>query len=79
MTGLAMPREVDQSEPAAPHGRVRTVERMRCVECEREKAQAERGWMTVLSPSGSLRIHYCPACVADLVRRADAIADDDDE
>jgi hypothetical protein len=48
---------------------------MRCVECSREKAPEERGWMTVLSPSGSLRIHYCPACVADLVRRADAIDD----
>lgn len=34
--------------------------------------------MTVLSPSGSLRIHYCPACVADLVRRATAVADHDD-
>lgn len=46
---------------------------MRCVECSREKDPAERGWMTVLSPSGSLRIHYCPACVEDLVRRASAV------
>jgi hypothetical protein len=49
-----------------------TVEVMRCVECAREKAPDERGWMTVLSPSGSLRIHYCPDCVADLVQRASA-------
>lgn len=30
----------------------------------------ERGWVTVLSPSGTRRIHYCPACIADLVRHA---------
>jgi hypothetical protein len=24
----------------------------------------------VLSPSGALRIHYCPECMEDLVRRA---------
>ncbi|MGZ4333268.1 MAG: hypothetical protein ACXVRJ_03235 [Gaiellaceae bacterium] len=43
---------------------------MRCVECLREKAASERGWMTVLSPTGAFRIHYCPKCVAELVRRA---------
>lgn len=45
---------------------------MRCVECSREKATDERGWVTVLSPSGALRIHYCPACMVDLVARATA-------
>jgi hypothetical protein len=41
----------------------------------REKNASERGWMTVLSPSGSFRIHYCPGCVADLVRRASDLND----
>jgi hypothetical protein len=48
---------------------------MRCVECSRERDPNERGWMTVLSPSGAFRIHYCPECVGDLVRRAAAVAD----
>ena len=48
---------------------------MRCVECLREKAAPERGWMTVLSPSGAFRIHYCPKCVAELVRRATILND----
>jgi hypothetical protein len=48
---------------------------MRCVECLREKATPERGWMTVLSPSGAFRIHYCPQCVAELVQRATRLDD----
>jgi hypothetical protein len=31
--------------------------------------------MTVLSPSGAFRIHYCPKCVAELVRRASILND----
>jgi hypothetical protein len=42
---------------------------MRCVECGSEKDPTQRGWVTVLSPSGSLRIHYCPECMANLVSR----------
>jgi hypothetical protein len=52
---------------------------MRCVECLREKADSERGWMTVLSPTGAFRIHYCPACVAELVKRASTLDDAGDE
>jgi len=46
---------------------------MRCVECGSPKAPDERGWVTVLSPSGTFRIHYCPDCMEDLVRRANAV------
>jgi hypothetical protein len=46
---------------------------MRCVECAVEKEPEERGWVTVLSPSGAVRIHYCPACIANLVQRAYAV------
>jgi hypothetical protein len=46
---------------------------MRCVECAAEKEPEERGWVTVLSPSGAVRIHYCPACIANLVQRAYAV------
>jgi hypothetical protein len=49
---------------------------MRCVECAREKEPLERGWVTVLSPSAALRIHYCPDCMAVLVRRAEAVDDE---
>ncbi len=48
---------------------------MRCVECAAEKNPEERGWVTVLSPSGATRIHYCPACIANLVQRANAVDD----
>ena len=48
---------------------------MRCVECAVEKNADERGWVTVLSPSGAVRIHYCPACIANLVQRAYSVDD----
>jgi hypothetical protein len=51
---------------------------MRCVECGGRHDPAERGWVTVLSPSGALRIHYCPDCMEDLVRRANAVEKSDD-
>ena len=59
-----------------------TVQVMRCVECGCEKDPDQRGWVTVLSPSGALRIHYCPECMADLICRSsvsDAVSDDGDE
>jgi hypothetical protein len=49
---------------------------MRCVECTREKTPDERGWVTVLSPSGAVRIHYCPNCMVELVQRAYAVDDE---
>jgi hypothetical protein len=56
---------------------------MRCVECGCQKCDTERGWVTVLAPSGSHRAHYCPGCMAALVSRptvADEVdADVDDE
>jgi hypothetical protein len=51
---------------------------MRCVECAAEKKPEERGWVTVLSPSGAARIQYCPTCIANLVQRANAADDDGD-
>ena len=51
---------------------------MRCVECGYEKHPAERGWVTVLSPSGARRIHYCPGCMTNLVARATAAEEADD-
>jgi hypothetical protein len=51
---------------------------MRCVECGCEKIPDERGWVTVLSPSGAVRIHYCPTCIANLVQRAYAVEDSGD-
>jgi hypothetical protein len=52
---------------------------MRCVECGRVKKDlAERGWVTVLSPSGERRIHYCCGCIEELVRRASAADEVDD-
>ena len=50
---------------------------MRCVECGREHKPAERGWVTVLSPSGAMRIHYCTECMIELVQRATAVDDED--
>jgi hypothetical protein len=49
---------------------------MRCVECGCEKAPEKRGWVTVLSPSGAVRIHYCPDCMVKLVQRANAVDDE---
>ena len=49
---------------------------MRCVECGCEKEPEQRGWVTVLSPSGAIRIHYCPACMVELVERANTVDDE---
>jgi len=51
---------------------------MRCVECGSQKRDSERGWVTVLSPAGALRIHYCPGCMANLVSRS-PVADEVDD
>jgi len=52
---------------------------MRCVECGRQrKDSAERGWVTVLSPSGAQRIHYCSGCIEELVHRASTADEVDD-
>jgi hypothetical protein len=53
---------------------------VQCVECSREKVRGERGWVTVLAQARTLRINYCPECIADLVQRAlpdDGVDDDD--
>jgi hypothetical protein len=50
-----------------------------CVECCREKNPGEKGWVTVLAQSRTLRIHYCPECITDLVDRAAGRAEDGDE
>lgn len=49
---------------------------MRCVECGCEKEPEKRGWVTVLSPAGATRIHYCPDCMVKLVQRANAVDDE---
>jgi hypothetical protein len=51
---------------------------MQCVDCRREKAAGEQGWVTVLAPVPALRIHYCPECMADIVRRASCPDDTED-
>jgi hypothetical protein len=51
---------------------------MRCVECGGRKCDAQRGWVTVLSPSGARRIHYCPECMSELVSRS-VVADEVDD
>ena len=56
----------------------RTVPLVRCVECGHVKELDERGWVTVLSPSGSRRVHYCSTCIEDLVGRASAADEIDD-
>ncbi len=45
---------------------------MKCIECGREKQPDERGWVTVLSPSDEMRVHYCADCMEELVRRPPA-------
>ena len=47
---------------------------MQCVECSRAKDPEERAWVTVLAPSGELRVHYCPDCMAELVGYGTATA-----
>ncbi|MGH3055337.1 MAG: hypothetical protein ACRDL7_10215 [Gaiellaceae bacterium] len=42
---------------------------MKCVLCGREKDPPERGWVTVLAEERAYRIHYCPDCMEELVRR----------
>jgi hypothetical protein len=34
------------------------------------KEPEERGWVTVLSPAGERRIHYCFSCMEALLRPA---------
>ncbi len=49
---------------------------MRCTECGREKQPDERGWVTVLSPSGERRVHYCCDCMDELVGRRAGVEND---
>jgi hypothetical protein len=49
---------------------------MRCTECGRQKKPDERAWVTVLSPSGEQRIHYCCDCMDELVGRKAAVEND---
>ena len=42
---------------------------MLCVLCGREKDPPELGWVTVLAEERAHRIHYCPDCMEDLVKR----------
>jgi len=64
--------------PAGRPGAGRTVRFVRCVECGHPRNPAERGWVTVFSPSGERRIHYCCGCMEDLVRRASNADEVDD-
>jgi hypothetical protein len=41
-----------------------------CILCGREKDPAELGWVTVLAEERVHRIHYCPECMENLVKRA---------
>jgi hypothetical protein len=55
---------------------------MQCVECGCVRDSGERGWVTVLTRSAVLRMHYCPDCMGELVRGATgdpADRDADDE
>src|SRR5262249_5385750 len=70
---------LDPSAPPEPRKPGPTVSGMRCIECGCQKCDSQRGWVTVLSRSGSRRIHYCPGCMANLVSRttvADQVDDD---
>jgi hypothetical protein len=49
---------------------------MKCIECGRVKQPDERGWVTVLSPSSELRVHYCIDCMEELVGSATAVEKD---
>ena len=49
---------------------------MKCIECGRAKQPDERGWVTVLSPSGERRIHYCGDCMEELVGSAGAVEEE---
>jgi hypothetical protein len=51
---------------------------MRCSECGREKQPDERGWVTVLSPSGEQRVHFCCDCMDELVGRGAAVENSHD-
>jgi len=52
---------------------------MRCAECGGDKDPSARGWVTVLAPSDALRVHYCPDCMAELVRVESPTAEDTDD
>jgi len=49
---------------------------MKCIECGRSKQPDERGWVTVLSRSGELRVHYCADCMEELVGSVAAVEKD---
>ena len=60
----------------------RTVEGMRCVECDCELEPTDRGWVVVLPVPDEPRIVYCPDCLTALIRAASgdgAPRDDDPE
>jgi hypothetical protein len=40
-----------------------------CILCAREKRPGELGWVTVLAEERVHRIHYCPDCMEELVKR----------
>jgi hypothetical protein len=59
---------------------LRTVKAMpTCVECSRERDAGEPGWVTVLAQARTLRIHYCPECISELVERACGVSDNGDD
>lgn len=47
-----------------------TVDGMRCVECESELEEDDRGWVVVLTVPDEPRLVYCPECLAALIRDA---------
>ena len=51
----------------------------RCAECSRDRDPGEQGWVTVLAQARTLRIHYCPKCITELVERACGVPDDRDD
>jgi hypothetical protein len=46
-----------------------TVGVVLCVLCGRKKDPSELGWVTVLAEERVHRIHYCPDCMEELVKR----------